>query len=272
MSVDDVGTDHSRVTPPDDDDTRESLLEYHRHLFAYEEAARRLVASSRVLEVGCGGGYGAQLMASRGFRVTAVDPSMQAVRYSATRYPTVRFAAASGTTLPFAEGAFDAVVSMQVIEHIDDARAYLRELRRIVRPGGQIVLTTPNRALRLFPLQRPWNPYHVREYSRRSLSAELSTVFADAQILGVYASPDLMRIERARVHQLRVNSALASLTSLAPLRALVRLARGRARPRDVSPEPVTAPVDSRAIDQHDFRVAAESSGCLDLFVVATRDR
>jgi SAM-dependent methyltransferase len=275
VSIDDVGSDHSRVTPPGADGTAESRLEFHRHLFAYEEAGRRLVPESRVLEVGSGGGYGAQLLAGRGFRMTAVDPSMQAVRYSAQRYPEVRFGAASGTLLPFADASFDAVLSMQVIEHIDETRRYLLELRRVVRPGGRIILTTPNRLLRLFPLQRPWNPYHVREYSRRSLSSELSGLFADAQIEGVFAAPDLMRIERARVHQLRVGGVLATLRSFAGVRAISRFVQPRPPAIEAS-SPASSPASPgpavRPIDQRDFHLAADTSQCLDLFVVATKRR
>src|SRR3546814_14268249 len=71
--------------------------------------------------------------------------------------------------LPYPAASFDVVLSFQVIEHVLDDDAYLREARRILKPGGTLVVITPDRKNRLLPGQKPWNRWHVREYGMSDL-------------------------------------------------------------------------------------------------------
>jgi len=246
-----AGDDHCRVTKPEDSDDAGSLFEYFRHLFPYAEAARRIPGATRVLDVGCGAGYGTQYLSATVSDITGTDMSEQALAYAQANYPGIRFVPASGDSLPFASASFDAVVSFQVIEHIADAKAYVRELHRVIRPGGLLYLTTPNRRLRLLPFQRPWNPYHMTEYRDTALAGLVRSVFPDVRLSGVMAGPEHMRSEISRVSQ-------------NPFRVLMRVL-SRRWPSSARKEGAAG---SSPPGLNDFFLANDTKGCLDLFVAA----
>lgn len=174
---------------------------YLRHLFAYETAAARLEPADAVLDIGCGAGYGTRLLSDHARHVTGVDVSADTVAAAAAAYASnsCAFMAYDGTRLPFADGQFDAVTSFQTIEHVTDDGRFVAEAARVLKPGALFVLTTPNRATRLREGQRPWNRFHVREYSSAQLAAVLSNSFSEVEIHGVRATEPIERIERARV-------------------------------------------------------------------------
>lgn len=252
-----AGEDHCRVVCRDGVATVPEAFEEQRHRFPYAELLRREPRPADVLEVGCGSGYGAHLLAGAGHRVIAVDPSPEAVGYAASRYPGVDFRTGTGTALPFPDASFDVLASFQVIEHVEQEADFLREARRVLRPGGRLYLTTPNRRLRLRPFQRPWNPYHVREHSARSLRRSVAAVFPAVEIAGIVASDDLMALERRRL-QGRLSGWIGFLVAVASasLRARLRL--------PVSGQRRTT------VEGRDFSLSAKVGDCLDLLALARR--
>ena len=170
------------------------------HRKAYETAAAR-ARGLRVLDVGCNNGYGTRALAAEAASVVGVDVSPALIaRAIATGVPdNVEFRRVDGGALPFEDGAFDLVTSFQVIEHVEDTDAFLREIRRVLKPGGGALFTTPNAAVRLDPGMRPWNRFHVREYRPDELREALAPWFAKVEILGLFGSPELHGIELARL-------------------------------------------------------------------------
>ena len=75
-----------------------------------------------------------------------------------------------GQTLPFKDCSFDLVTAFQIIEHIPETVTFTEELKRVLRRDGVVLITTPNATIRLDPAMKPWNPFHVREYSHEELS------------------------------------------------------------------------------------------------------
>jgi SAM-dependent methyltransferase len=112
------------------------------------------------------------------------------------------FMAYDGKKLPFDDDAFDAVISFQVIEHVKDDRRFVSEARRVLKKGGVLILTTPNKVLRLPGTMSPWNVHHAREYSRVELETLLSDEFHDLQISGTFAAEEVMRWERSRIKRI----------------------------------------------------------------------
>ena len=103
----------------------------------------------RVLDLGCGGGFLANRLSFDGHEVTGVDISQDALA-TARRFDrsgTVNYLAADVANLPFADGSFDVVCAMDLLEHVEDYPAVLREAARVLRPGGRLYFHTFNRTL-----------------------------------------------------------------------------------------------------------------------------
>jgi len=183
--------------------TREKYLLYLRHVFAYEYAVARAKPTDAALEIGCGDGYGTARLAAAVASIDAVDVDRETVEYAARKHgsSTCRIRHYDGDRLPFEDQTFDLVVAMQVIEHVDDDRQFLIEAWRVLKPGGLLLLTTPNRTHRVPDGQEPWNPFHVREYSPDELSSLQRGVFPGARVLGIHGSTEARRIEVARVRR-----------------------------------------------------------------------
>jgi 2-polyprenyl-3-methyl-5-hydroxy-6-metoxy-1,4-benzoquinol methylase len=105
------------------------------------------VAGLRVLEIGCGRGGFASYLASRGARLTAADFSPAAVEIASevlSNFPEAEAMVADVLEIPFPDDSFDLVVSLETLEHVPDPDQGLRELVRVTKPGGRLIVTTPN--------------------------------------------------------------------------------------------------------------------------------
>ncbi len=148
--------------------------------FARYAFASRLARNRRVLEAACGTGYGSAELAQVARSVVATDISEEAVQFARERYqqPNLRFETASATALPYPDGGFDLVVAFEVIEHLEDWKALLSEARRLLAPGGQFVVSTPNRLYyEETRRQSGPNPFHVHEFTYEEFRAELAAFF-----------------------------------------------------------------------------------------------
>lgn len=174
------------------------------HLRAYDEAVAH-AAGRDVLDVGCNTGYGTVRFVPVARSVTGVDVSPRAIEAARARavdgHP--RFELTDGLELPFADASFDLVTSFQVLEHVPDPIPYLVGLRRVTRPGGLVILATPNAATRLDPGMTPWNRFHVREYRADELRELLAGVFEDVRVRGMFGTPTLYETEIRRVDAAR---------------------------------------------------------------------
>jgi SAM-dependent methyltransferase len=153
---------------------------FARHVVAYEAAAAGCRGRD-VLDAGCGEGYGSGLLRSAGARrVVALDYDAATTRHAATSYPELAVLRGNLVALPLAQRAFDVVVSLQTVEHLWDQPGFVRECARVLRPGGRLVLTTPNRLT--FP---PGNVFHTRELDAAELRRLLAARLAGVDIRGV---------------------------------------------------------------------------------------
>ncbi len=160
---------------------------FQRHLFAYRELLPR-VEGLRVLDLGCGEGYGADLLADRAAEVVALDLAPEAVYHARRKYrrPNLRFDYGDVCELPYAEGEFDAVVSLQVLEHLHEPDRYMAEIVRVLRVGGQAYLTTPNRLIISPGQDHPVCPFHVFEFDAAQFREYARRFFAEVDISGVF--------------------------------------------------------------------------------------
>jgi 2-polyprenyl-3-methyl-5-hydroxy-6-metoxy-1,4-benzoquinol methylase len=104
-------------------------------------------SGERALEVGCGYGYAAELLAEHGYRVTGTDVSEHAIRRAGREvgHPDVDFLVWDATTPPPFDGSFRLITAFEVVEHLADPEAAIRAWHRLLAPAGTLVLTTPNR-------------------------------------------------------------------------------------------------------------------------------
>lgn len=180
-------------------------LIYLFHIATYDFAIP-YVAGRRVLDFGCGTGYGTARLAPECAEIVGVDISSDAID-AATREHGPRFRRiepVERAPLPFPDRSFDVVTSFQVVEHVTDPAAYLAEIDRVLTDDGVFVCATPERATRLFRGQRPWNRYHLHEYAAEELAELQRSRFGAVEVFGMTAAPELIAGELARCRKLRI--------------------------------------------------------------------
>lgn len=170
---------------------------WNEHLARYAFAAR-LGWKKRVLDAGCGTGYGTAELARVASRTVGVDVSPEAVEYAAATYraPNLRYLRSSCAALPFAGRSFDLVVAFEVIEHIEEWPSLIREAHRVLSPGGQFIVSTPNKAYYADSRRQSGpNPFHVHEFEfdefRQALLSEFPHVsmFVENHVEGIVFRP-----------------------------------------------------------------------------------
>lgn len=234
---------------------------YQRSRLAYVEAAK--LVSGRVLEIGTGTGYGVDIIAPNASEFVTLD------KYRSERVDSlpanVRFVEATVPPLPFEDEMFDYVVSFQVIEHIKHDKRLVREVMRVLRPGGKFIVSTPNK-----PMSLTRNPWHVREYTAEELIQLLSD-FSSVEQLGVAGNERVWEYYRhnaesvrriVRFDVLRMQWWLPRWLLQIPYDIMNRLNRRKLHSANRSLTEGIAMEDYSVVDVHDK--------CFDLFYIATK--
>ncbi|HAB51536.1 MAG TPA: hypothetical protein DCE80_05075 [Ignavibacteriales bacterium] len=168
-----------------------SRAEYHlsRYRFALD-----CIHGQDVLDIACGTGYGTKLLASRAKRVIGIDLNEKTIEYANQSYSgdNITYLVANAGKIPLDNSSIDAVVSFETIEHVSCDRTFLNEVKRVLRPGGKFILSTPNGY---------WeNPFHLRGYNYSSFKNILSEYFKDIYVFNHNSNPvepQNVKIERS---------------------------------------------------------------------------
>ena len=127
-----------------------------------------IAPGARVLDAGCGRSLFTEIGRRWPFTIVAADVDHDLLLSRQREHPEVRWVVGDAYPLPFATGGFDALFAGELVEHLRDPGAGVAEFRRVLKPGGTLILTTPNR-LRLANLadrsERPYSPDHLSELS-----------------------------------------------------------------------------------------------------------
>ena len=149
---------------------------FRRHEAAYRFAARH--ADGRILDAGSGEGYGAAFLGA-----VALELEEAAAVHATRQYPGLRVVRGDLCRMPVAPASFDGIVSLQVLEHLWCAERFVERARDILRPGGALVLSTPNRPT--FSPDGTLNPFHSHEYTAEELERLLRRSFDRVELFGV---------------------------------------------------------------------------------------
>ena len=238
-------------------------LDIARHRAAYE-IARIRAGDGRVIDVGCGSGYGTAMLAESGGRVFGID---RVLPDRDQRGCGVRFVVGDLRALPLQPGHFDLVVSFQVIEHLHDPTFYIDALAGLCSTDGLVLVTTPN-----ILTSDGVNPYHIHEYAADELAETLGERFEQVEVRGIRASERARRVLEQRSRRIR------RVMRLDPLRLRDRLpqplvewlfARFALLVRRPSP---TAGNDEPEMSWRDFPAGDATDDCLDLLAMCRKPR
>lgn len=159
----------------------------HQRLLAAYVYAQPLV-SGKLLEVGCGTGRGLEILVKTADHYTGIDKYKSLTDELQEKYPQADFKAM--VIPPFSgleDNSFDTVVSFQVIEHIKDDKNFLKEIHRVLKPGGKAIISTPNKKMTLTR-----NPWHVREYFANELITLCKSIFSKVEANGIAGNDKIM--------------------------------------------------------------------------------
>ena len=153
---------------------------------AFYQFAAEQVGDGRVLDAGCGTGFGTALIASRASMSVGIDLKDKLLRYGREQYTAegLEFVRMDVGQLSFADDSFDVVVADELLEHLPRHRPFLDEAARVLRPGGLFVCATVNRVHSFGTGDNPLNRNHFREYDAADFKAELEGWFEDVRLFG----------------------------------------------------------------------------------------
>jgi len=237
----------------------------HQRLLKAYYIAEGLVKGD-LLEIGCGEGRGVELLGPKAASYTAVDKIDQVVNNLSAKYPEHNFIQANIPPLPFEDNRFDTIISFQVIEHIKDDGAYLKEINRVLKPGGKAYISTPNIKLTLSR-----NPWHIREYTALELTGLCKKYFSQVEMKGIAGNEKVMTYHeqnRASVHKImkfdifNLQYLLPAVVLRFPYEILNRRNRNKLQASDDS---LVA-----TIHHSDFLLSNQPDVSLDLFAVLTK--
>ncbi|MFK7897333.1 MAG: methyltransferase domain-containing protein [Myxococcota bacterium] len=154
---------------------------YNQQRYVY--ALSQLSESDEVIDAACGDGYGSEMIAERCQRVVGVDLDEDTIREAKLRSADVanlRFEHGNACQLAEPDESFSVFVSLETIEHIPDVDAFCREVKRVLKPGGRFICSTPQNLFGKIPI----NPWHLREYSASEFREILERHFEGVEIRG----------------------------------------------------------------------------------------
>jgi glycosyltransferase involved in cell wall biosynthesis/SAM-dependent methyltransferase len=156
------------------------LEHLHRYLLA-----RELCAGRRVLDIACGEGYGSDILGRVANFVVGVDIAPDVVQHARARYgrPALQFAAGTCAAIPLADHSVDVVVSFETLEHHAEHDAMMREVKRILTPGGLLIISSPDRR-EYSEIPGYSNPFHARELDRQEFADLLAAHFGHVRLVG----------------------------------------------------------------------------------------
>ncbi len=234
---------------------------YNRCLYAYIAASE--MVKGDIIELGSGEGYGLQMLAPLAKSYMAVDKfETETLGHNNVEFRQQMLPSLIGIE----DNSYDFAVTFQVIEHIKDDNTFISEIHRVLKPGGTLLITTPNR-----PMSLTRNPWHIREYTGAELAELAGKYFRKVEVKGIFGSPVVLEYHeknKASVHRItrfdifKLQYRLPRWILQIPYDIMNRL--NRRRLLKGNKETVNK------VSLADFFLRDTTENCFDLFVVARK--
>jgi 2-polyprenyl-3-methyl-5-hydroxy-6-metoxy-1,4-benzoquinol methylase len=159
---------------------RNETMTEHLHRYAI---VLEWIKGKEVLDIACGEGYGANLMADIAAAVTAVDIDAAVIEKARIKYTkrNLSFVSCAATTTPFASQSFDIITCFETIEHLEEQDNLMQELKRLLKPDGLLFISTPDK--RIYSGQSGYrNPYHLKELYEKDFTALIEKYFTHSKL------------------------------------------------------------------------------------------
>jgi ubiquinone/menaquinone biosynthesis C-methylase UbiE len=160
-------------------ENRDTIDHLHRYAVAADYAAGKTV-----LDIASGEGYGSHLMANVAAKVFGVDIDAETVARAKSKYkkPNLEYRQGSADAIPLADASVDVVVSFETIEHHDRHDEMMAEIKRVLKPGGLTIISTPDK-LYYTDKRNFANKFHVKELYKEEFAALIGRYFGNLQLL-----------------------------------------------------------------------------------------
>ncbi len=227
-------------------------IERKDHTARYLYAAQ-FVQGALILDVGCGAGYGLDFLSRRSKMATGIDISLSALSFARHRYGgNFELSRQNATALGFKDETFDVVISFEMIEHLSRVEGFLADVRRVLKPGGVFIVSTPNKLFMSPGRTSPVWKWHKREFYYQEFARLLKHYFGSVHFLGERVSNAAWENRLRRVQRLHkyLSFVPTSVLRLAPIPLLNVVIR---------PPPIISPEDVR-ISQDDIETAENFIG------------
>jgi ubiquinone/menaquinone biosynthesis C-methylase UbiE len=152
----------------------------HLHRYAL---AMELAAGKNVLDIACGEGYGTNLLATKAAHVSGMDIDRSTIEKAKAKYNknNISFTESRGENISANDHEFDLVASFETLEHLSDHASMLKEIKRVLKPGGLLIISTPDK--KTYTDGRGYkNPFHVKELYHDEFDALLKSEFNHVEI------------------------------------------------------------------------------------------
>ncbi len=159
----------------------------HQRLLKAYYAANPYVKGD-LLELGCGEGRGVELLAPSADSYTGIDKIKSVTEALSEKYPAYKFSDGVFPPFPYEDNSFDTIVTFQVIEHVKKDEEFIKEIYRVLKEGGQALITTPNIKMTLSR-----NPWHEREYTADQLQELCLRYFKSVEMKGIAGNEKVMQ-------------------------------------------------------------------------------
>ena len=240
---------------------------HHRLLSAYVFSKKYI--SGNVLELGCGEGRGIDVILKKCKSYTAIDKIKSVIDELSLKYKKNNFSASNFPPLKrIQDNTIDTIISFQVIEHINNDELFVSEIKRILRPGGIALITTPNINMTLTR-----NPWHIREYTSKQLRDLCEKYFSSVEVYGIsgnekvikYYNQNLDSVKRfKKLDVFNLEKHLPNFIYKIPYEILNRMNRNNLKKND---DKLVS-----SITYKDYKLVKDSPTNLDLFLVLRKNK